>query len=55
MFSVQAVFAGSRAMRLSTWEGTRMSETLEETLPSYTYNSMDDDEEPFIQKVHKYM
>ena len=54
MFSAQTLFAGNRALRLSTWEGTRMSETLtEETLPSYSYNSMDDDEEPFIQKVHK--
>ena len=56
MFSAQTLFAGNRALRLSTWEGTRMSETLtEETLPSYSYNSMDDDEEPFIQKVNKYM
>ena len=56
MFSAQALFAGSRALRLSTWEGTRMSDTsVEETLPSYTFNNMDDDEEPCVQKVHKYM
>ena len=55
LFFAQALFAGSRGLRLSTWEGTKVSETLDETPPSYPYNSTDDDDEPFIQKVHKYM